>query len=177
MRFRKGILYPHPPRGRARKRYRMSDEALAQRRRNLLIARERGRLWRGHSESQVIRRLIRQWVCDPQPKPSARALARKLRVWPSYVRRVARKGLCQGADVPAEQRVTWDELARARELTELGRFRMPDLFTPAPPSPPENKHRADGPAPISVEEYERQRREDDIAAALERLRARLKSAT
>lgn len=50
---------------------------------------------------------------------------------------------------------------------------MPELFTPAPSAPPENKRRADSPAHVSPEEYERQQRMADTEAALERLRQRL----
>lgn len=140
---------------------------MAQRQRNLQIARERGRLWRCPSESDAIRRLIQQWALAPAPKLPVRALARKLSVWPSYVRRTRDKALRVGVDT--ELRATWEELARARELTELGRFREPDMFAPIRPAPP--------PRPtgvhVSVEEYERQRRKADQAATLERLRERL----
>ena len=91
MRFTKTYC-PRPPYGRGRARpghkYRMSENALAQRRRNLRTWRERGHLWRGYSESQAIWWLIWQWTFDPQPKLSGRALARKLGVWERYVRKV-----------------------------------------------------------------------------------------
>jgi hypothetical protein len=134
MRFTKSWC-PRPPwgRGRARpgRKYRMSENAVAQRRRNLRIWRERGHLWRLESESQAIKRLIWQWVCEPVPKLSVRALARRLRVWPSYVRSTRDKAQRDGVDT--QLRATWDELARARELTNLGREKAPELFTPQPP--------------------------------------------
>ncbi|MFZ3333406.1 MAG: hypothetical protein WA197_22400 [Candidatus Acidiferrales bacterium] len=71
----------------------MSENALAQRRRNLRIWRERGHLWRGYSESQAIGWLIWQWTFDPQPKLSGRALARRLGVRERYVRKVRDKAL------------------------------------------------------------------------------------
>jgi hypothetical protein len=151
----------------------MAENALAQRRRNLRIWRERGHLRRGYSESQAIWWLIWQWTFDPQPKLSGRSLARKLGVWERYVRKVRDKALDQGAARLPAQRTTWEELARARDVTERSREQMPDLFTPASSAPPESKRRADGPPHVSPEEYERQRREADIAAALERLRERL----
>lgn len=151
----------------------MSENALAQRRRNLRIWRERGHLWRSYSESQAIRWLIWQWTLDPEPKLSGRALARRLGVWERYVRKVRDKALNQGADRLPAHRTTWEELARARDLTGRGRYLRPDLFTPVPSSPPENKRPANGPAHVSPEEYERQRRTADTEVALERLRERL----
>lgn len=151
----------------------MSENALAQRRRNLRTWRERGHLRRGYSESQAIWWLIWQWTFDPAPKLSGRALARKLGVWERYVRKVRDKALDQGADRLPAHRTTWEELARARDLTERSRYRMPHLFTPALFAPPETKRSADSPAHVSPEEYERQRRAADTAAALERLRERL----
>lgn len=76
----------------------MSENALAQRRRNLRIARECGRLWRCRDESDAIRRLVQQWAFDPAPKLSLRALARKLGVRPSYVRRIRDKAQHDGVD-------------------------------------------------------------------------------
>ena len=175
MRFSKAYC-PRPPHGRGRARpghkYRMSENALAQRRRNLRTWRERGHLWRSYSESQAIWWLIWQWTFDPQPKLSGRALARKLGVRERYVRKVRDKALDQGADRLPAHLSTWEELTRARDVTERGRYQMPELFTPAPSAPPENKRPVDGPAHVSPEEFERQRCEADIAAALERLRKR-----
>ena len=171
MRFSKAY-YPRPPYGRSRarlgRRYHLSENALAQRRRNLRIWRERGHLWRGYSESQAVWRLIRQWTFDPQPKPSGRALARMLGVWERYVRKVRDKALRDGVD--AGLRATWEELAHARNATERAREQMPELFAPVRLAPPQ---RTNGPAHVSPEEYERQRGDADIAAGLERLRERL----
>jgi hypothetical protein len=151
----------------------MSENALAQRRRNLRIWRERGHLRRGYSESQAIWWLIWQWTFDPQPKPSGRALARRLGAWERYVRKVRDKALKQGANRLPVQRTTWEELTRARDLTERGREREPDLFWAVRSQAAESKRPADGPVHVSPEEYERQRRAADTEAALERLRKRL----
>jgi hypothetical protein len=67
MRFSRAYC-PRPPcgRGRARKRYGMSDKARQQRRDNIVKARASGavKVWRSHDESLVIRRLVRQWVVE-----------------------------------------------------------------------------------------------------------------
>ncbi|MGC2734662.1 MAG: hypothetical protein WA212_12270, partial [Candidatus Acidiferrales bacterium] len=112
----------------------MSENALAQRRRNLRIWRERGHLWRGYSESQAIGWLIWQWTFDPQPKLSGRALARRLGVRERYVRKVRDKALVQGADRLPALRTTWEELARACDVTERSREQMPELFAPVRPA-------------------------------------------
>lgn len=169
MRFQKGIYYPHPPRGPAKHKYRMSDAALAQRRRNLRIARERRRLWRGYSESQVIRQLIRQWAFDPPPKPSERALARTLEVRPSYVHKVQREALSAGADVQCERRINFDDLAKARRVTSKLREHEPALFAPELRSYSEN---ASTPPWVSPEEQAEGRRRADVNSALERLEKR-----
>lgn len=91
MRFRKGVHYPHPPRGPGRGQYHMSDAALRARRRNLSKARQRSA-----AESLTIRRLIWQSCFDGASWTSQRALARQLGVWPSYVCKVqkqAKRGL------------------------------------------------------------------------------------
>ncbi|HEV2421298.1 MAG TPA: hypothetical protein VGS59_06290 [Candidatus Acidoferrales bacterium] len=61
MRFLRGIHYPHPPRGPARKRYTVSRAALAQRHGNLDNARaaSRVKVWRGPDESLLTKRLQR----------------------------------------------------------------------------------------------------------------------
>jgi hypothetical protein len=125
----------------------MSENALAQRRRNLRIARERGRLWRSYSESQAIWRLIWQWTFDPQPKPSGRSLARKLGVCERYVRKVRDKALDQGANRLPAQRTTWEELTRARDLTGRGREREPDLFWPVRSRAAESERPPEGSRP------------------------------
>jgi hypothetical protein len=89
----------------------------------------------------------------------------------SYVRKVRDEALSEGTDTLPERRTTWDELARAREVSEWAREQMPELFAPLRPAPLQPTN---GPAHISPEEYERERREADIAAALDRLRKRLR---
>lgn len=114
MRFCIGINYEHPPRGPARKQYRMSDEALRARRRNLSMAR-----LRSDRESIVIKRLIWQSCLENDSVTSQRALARQLGVWPSYVCKVQRKarneGLCALAGLRG--RVSLEDLAWARSFT------------------------------------------------------------
>src|SRR5215472_10755306 len=68
MRFQRGIRYPHPPRGPARKPYTMSEAALRQRRRNL----KRTRI-RSDRETAIIKRLIWQACFDGGERLSQRA--------------------------------------------------------------------------------------------------------
>ena len=86
MRFEKGIHYPHPPRGPARRPYHMSDAARRARRFNL----SRFRL-RSDGETAVIKLLIWQASFDDGPRPTQRALARLLGVWPSYVCKIQKQ--------------------------------------------------------------------------------------
>src|SRR5215472_8386226 len=133
MRFQRGIHYHHPPRGPARKRYRMSEAALRQRRRNL----ERTRI-RSDRETAIIKLLIWQACFDTAPHRSQRALARQLRVWPSYISKVQRKALSEGMDVLLANRgrVSLDDLAVARRFTEKVRAEAPDTLAPVPPNVP-----------------------------------------
>jgi hypothetical protein len=103
----------------------MSDEARKQRRDNVVKARASGmvKVWRCNDESVIIRQLIRQWAVAPEPKLSGRALARKLKVRESYVRRLATS---EGVEIG--RRVTWDDLDAARIVTESLRLANPGLF-------------------------------------------------
>jgi len=133
MRFQRGIHYHHPPRGPARKRYRMSEAALRQRRRNL----ERTRI-RSDRETAIIKLLIWQACFDTAPRPSQCALARQLRVCPSYVWKVERKALREGQDVllADSTRLTFDDLADARRFTQKVHAEEPDILAPVPPNAP-----------------------------------------
>src|SRR5215472_12222806 len=114
MRFQRGIHYPHPPRGPARKPYTMSEAALRQRRRNLKKTRIRS-----DRETAIIKRLIWQSCFDGGERPSQRALARQLGVWPSYVWKVERRAQSEGMDALLANggRVTLDDLEKARRFT------------------------------------------------------------
>jgi hypothetical protein len=123
MRFLKGIHYPHPPRGRARRPYHVSDAARRARRRNLLKSR-----LRSDRESWVIKLLIWQACFDDGPRPTLRALARILDVWPSYVFKV-QKQLERGLDALAcGPRVTLDDLDDARHFSAKLRVQEPGLL-------------------------------------------------
>jgi hypothetical protein len=125
MRFQRGIHYPHPQRGRGRKPYTVSEAALRQRCRNL----RRARL-RSDRESRTIKLLIWQSCFEDGPRPSQRALARELRVWPSYVCKVQKQS-SKGLDALASgRRVTFDDLAEARRTTERIRQEEPGLLGP-----------------------------------------------
>ena len=129
MRFQRGIHYPHPPRGPARKSYTMSEAALRQRRRNL----KRTRI-RSDRETAIIKRLIWQACFNGGKRPSQRALARQLRVSPSYVWKVQRKALREGLDavVAKGERVGLDDLAEAQRFTEKVRADSPDILVALP---------------------------------------------
>lgn len=124
MRFERGVW--HRPRGPARMPYTMSDAALRQRCRNL----RRTRL-RSDRESLTIKLFIWQAFFGEEPKPSRRALARELRVWPSYVYKVQKQATSEGWDARIQhgQRVTLDDLARAREFT--AKVREEGILAPA----------------------------------------------
>ena len=127
MRFQRGIAYPHPPRGQARKRYTVSPDALRQRRNNL----KRTRI-RSDRETAIIKRLIWQAPSESGPRPSQRALARELGVWHSYVHGVQKQSLSVGMDVLANgRRVTLDDLDDARRFTAKLREREPGLLAPS----------------------------------------------
>jgi hypothetical protein len=128
MRFERGTQYP--PRGPARKQYRMSDEALRARRRNFTKIKR----LRSNRESLTVKLLIWQAFFGEEPKQSQRALARELGVWPSYVCKVQKQATSAGWDprVQYGRRVTLDDLADARRFTEKLRQTGPDLLAPAP---------------------------------------------
>jgi hypothetical protein len=136
MRFQKGIHFPHPPRGPARKPYTMTPEALRARRRNFAQARSQGRikLWRSHDESKLIKLLIWQAGFGSGPPPSQRALGRQLGVRHSYVHKVQHKVYKEGMDALGreEKWITPDDLAAARRVSARLRERAPDLFATAP---------------------------------------------
>src|SRR5262249_27455120 len=128
MRFQRGIHYPHPARGPARKPYGMSEAALRQRRRNLGRTRKRS-----DRETAVIKRLIWQAYFEGGKRPSQRALARQFHVWPSYVWKVQRRALSEGKDVLLANcgRFTLDDLEKARCFTAKLRAQEPGLLAPA----------------------------------------------
>jgi len=152
MGFAPGVHYPHPPRGKARHPYRVTAPALTARRRNLRLAKSKGRAnrLRSERESRIIKLLI--WLsCFPElaggsPSPSQRALARQLGVWPSYVCKVARQAHAAGWEaLVAEGRpVTRDHLAEARRSIANLREIEPGLL-----APPRRPYRADGRAGMS----------------------------
>jgi len=124
MRFRKGIHYEHPPRGRARKRYNVSEAARRQRCRNLL----RTRL-RSDREVAIIKRLVWQSFWDGGPRPSQRTMARELRVRHSYFHKVQKQAHSMGMEALLRgRRVTFDDLADAQRFTE--RIREEGLLRP-----------------------------------------------
>jgi len=128
MRFQRGVRYPHPPRGPARKRYTMSEAALRQRRRNLKRTRTRS-----DRETAIIKRLIWQTYFDGGERPSQRALARQLRVSKSYVWKVQQTAVSEGRDALLANggRVTLHDLEKARSFTAKLRAQEPGLLAPA----------------------------------------------
>jgi hypothetical protein len=129
MRFQRGTHYQHPPRGPGRKPYTMTETALRQRRHNL----KRTRM-RSDRESLIIKLLTWQAFFGEQPKPSQRALARELGVWPSYVCKVQKQAASMGweARVQYGRRVTLDDLADAQRFTARIREQEASLLAPAP---------------------------------------------
>jgi len=111
----------------------MSEAALRQRRRNL----KRTRI-RSDRETAIIKRLIWQACFDGGERPSQRAMARQLRVCPSYVWKVQRKALSDGLDalLANDVRVSLDDLAEVRRFTEKVRGEAPDILAPAPTNVP-----------------------------------------
>jgi hypothetical protein len=131
MGFHKGIHYRHPPRGRARKPYSMSDAAVRQRRRNLLHTR-----LRSERETAIIKRLIWQLCFSGAPVRSQRAMGHELGVRHSYVHKVRKQAHAVGMDVLANARhVTLDDLIEARRFTAKLREQEPGLLAPAPSCP------------------------------------------
>jgi hypothetical protein len=108
----------------------MSEAALRQRRLNL----KRTRI-RSYRETAIIKRLIWQARFDGGERMSQRALARQLRVWPSYVWKVQRKVPSEEMDaLLAGGRVTLDDLEEARSFTAKLRAQEPGLLAPPPSS-------------------------------------------
>lgn len=111
----------------------MSDEALNQRRRNVAAAVSAGTLMRLRSdrESLVIKLLAWQSRFESGTRPSERALARQLGVWPSYVHKLLEKAHSEGMDVLVQhgKHVTLDDLAVARRFTARIKEQQPDLLT------------------------------------------------
>jgi hypothetical protein len=107
----------------------MSDAALRQRRRNL----RRTRI-RSDRESLIIKLRTWQAFFGEEPKPSQRALACELGVWPSYVCKVQKQATIMGWDVRIQhgRRVTLDDLEQARQFTAKLREQEPSLLLPAP---------------------------------------------
>jgi hypothetical protein len=128
--------YPHPPRGPARKPYRMTDDALRARRGNLATAVRTGRLKRLRSEreSRIIK--LRAWQSrfEDAPRPSERTLSRDLGVWPSYIHKLLEKAHREGMEALLQhgKHVTPDDLAEARRFTARLREQEPGLLAPAP---------------------------------------------
>jgi hypothetical protein len=123
MRFRKGVHYPHPPRGPARRPYHVSEAARRARRCNL----SRSRL-RSDRESRVIKLLIWQSFFDGCPRPSQRALARQLGVWPSYVCKIQQQSEKVLDAAGSVIRATLDDLDDARCFTAKLREQEPSLL-------------------------------------------------
>jgi hypothetical protein len=129
MGFRKGIHYEHPPRGRARKQYTVSEAARRQRRHNL----RRTRI-RSDRETAIIKRLIWQLCFSGSPARSQRAVASELGVKHSYVHKVRKQAHSVGMDALANgRRVTLDDLIEARRFTERIRQEEPGLLAPTLP--------------------------------------------
>jgi len=125
MRFHKGIHYRHPPRGRARKPYRMSEAARRQRLANL-----KGTRRRSDCETAIIKLLIWQ-VCFSGPARSQRIMARELGVRHSYIHKVQEQANSVGVDALANgRRVTLDDLADAQRFTTKLREQEPGLLAP-----------------------------------------------
>ena len=123
MRFRKGVHYPHPSRGPARRPYHVSEAARRARRCNL----SKSRL-RSDRESAVIKLLIWQTYLDDGPRPTQRALARQLGVWPSYVCKIQKqcdRGL--GA-LASGHRLSLDDLNEGRRFTAKLRSQEPGIL-------------------------------------------------
>jgi hypothetical protein len=106
----------------------MSEAALRQRRRNLKQTRIRS-----DRETAIIKRLIWQARFDGGERLSQRALARQLRVWPSYVWKIQQKAQSEGMDalLANGRRLTLDDLEKARSFTAKLRAQEPGLLAPA----------------------------------------------
>jgi translation initiation factor IF-1 len=112
MRFQKGVHYPHPPRGRARCPYLVSDAAQQARRQNLSKTRIRsGR------ETLTIKLWIWQDTFGDGPHLSQRELARQLGVCRSYIHKVQHQRAEAIDALTRGPRVTTDDLLGAQRFT------------------------------------------------------------
>lgn len=114
----------------------MSEDALRQRRRNL-----NGTRLRSDRETAIIKLLIWQSCFEVGLRSSQRALARQLRVWPSYVCKVQKQSACGLEALASGQRVTLDDLAEARRFTAKLREAEPGILAPKPQSSVSNAPR------------------------------------
>jgi hypothetical protein len=88
---------------------------------------------RSDRESLIIKLLTWQAFFGEELKPSQRALARELRVWPSYVCKVQKQATSVGWAAHVQYgRVTLDDLADAQRFTARSREEEPGLLAPAP---------------------------------------------
>jgi hypothetical protein len=104
----------------------MSDAARRARRQNL----SRSRL-RSDWEIRVIKILIWQSCFDSGPRPSQRALGRLLGVYPSYVCKIQKQSARSLDALASGNRVTLDDLDKARRFTARLRQQKPGLLAPS----------------------------------------------
>jgi hypothetical protein len=89
------------------------------------------KLWRGREETAVIKLLIWQSCFEGAPRPSQRALARKLRVSQPYVFKVMRKAIPEGFQELAKNGpLSMDDLEQARKAST--RLREAGMIAPEP---------------------------------------------
>lgn len=105
----------------------MSAKAWRARRRNLSNAR-----LRSQRESRIIKLLVWQAYWASDKRPSERAVARQLGVWPSYVHKLWRCAHTVGSDALLQhgRPVTLDDLMEARDFTATVREQAPELLAP-----------------------------------------------
>lgn len=103
-------------------------------RRNLAKGRAQGKVQgqRSTTETLLIKLSIWQWYFDPEPKPSQKELALKLKVSPGYVWKVAEKAPTEGMEALTQfgRRVTDADLEDARRSTE--KLQEQGILAPAP---------------------------------------------
>jgi hypothetical protein len=104
------------------------------------------------TESQIIKRLIWQSCFEAVPRQSQRALVRQLGVWWSYVSKVQRQTAKSLEALASGTRVTFQDLAKARDFTARIRQEEPGVLAPPPRS-------ADKPYAISDESISERWRE------------------
>jgi hypothetical protein len=125
MRFQKGEHYPHPPRGRARHPYHVSDLARCARRLNLSNTRIRST-----RETLTIKLWIWQATFGNGPHLSQRELARQLGVCRSYIHKVQHQRAQATHALAREAGVTMDDLLAAQDFTAGIREQEPTLLRP-----------------------------------------------